>query len=160
MPANAARDTTTEAIAWALLSVARSMNQVKAHDWLCKQAGVDLDRGGAALLYKLYSEGDDVRPTDLAERLGIDSPAVTRKVQQLERAGLLRRSPDPEDARALRLRLTDTGRSSIERLFRAREERLEELLAKWSRCDLEDFARLLQLFASTLAGEGEEHDAS
>jgi DNA-binding MarR family transcriptional regulator len=60
----------------------------------------------------------------------------------------------------LRLRLTDTGRSSIERLFRAREDRLHELLAKWSRCDLEEFARLLQLFASTLAGEGDEHDAS
>ena len=78
---------TTENTASALLSLARVMNQFKTHDTFCRQAGVDLDRSGAALLYKLFSEGEDVRLGELAERLGIDSPAVTRKVQQLERAG-------------------------------------------------------------------------
>jgi DNA-binding MarR family transcriptional regulator len=160
MSVEVTRDPTTETIATALSSVARSMNQAKTHDALCRRAGVDLDRGGAALLYKLHSEGEDVRPTDLAERLGIDTPAVTRKVQQLERAGLLRRSPDPVDARASRLRLTDAGRCSIERLFRAREDRLEELLAHWSKDDLEEFARLIELFASAVARDEGAHDGS
>jgi DNA-binding MarR family transcriptional regulator len=155
MPTKALKDRTTGAIASALLSVARAMNQVKTHDMLCRRAEVELDRGGAALLYKLYSEGEDVRPTDLTERLGIDSPGVTRKVQQLERAELLRRTPDPDDARASRLWLTDAGRSSIEALLAAREQWLEELLEGWSKTDRKEFARLLHLFASTISRGGD-----
>lgn len=155
MHATAHSDAATGNIAAALLSVSRLMNQVKSHDALCKQAGVDLDRSGAALLFKLYAEGENVRITELAERLGIDGPAVTRKVQQLERDGLLRRSPDPEDARASRLALTDTGRTHIELLLAARDRWLDSLLDGWSDADRREFARLLDLFASTLAAEGE-----
>ncbi|HLN16939.1 MAG TPA: MarR family transcriptional regulator [Acidimicrobiales bacterium] len=148
-------DRTTEAIAAALLSVARAMNQVRTHEMLCKRAGVDLDRSGGALLYKLYAEGEDVRLTELAERLAVDPPAVTRKVQQLERAGLLARSADPADARAMRLRLTPEGRHSIERLLSARQQWLDSLLRGWSGDDRREFARLLQLLASTIEFEAE-----
>jgi DNA-binding MarR family transcriptional regulator len=157
MPTKTTAAVTTEQIATELLSVARTMNQVKRHDTFCKQAGVDLDRGGAALLYKLYSEGENARVTDLADRLGIDAPAVTRKVQQLERAGLLCRSADPDDARAHRLTLTTDGRRSIEQLLLARQHWLEETLVGWSQEDRAEFARLLNLFASTIAEVGGEH---
>ncbi len=149
------QDRTTETIASALLSLARVMNQFKTHDTLCRQAGVDLDRGGAALLYKLFAEGEDVRLGELADRLGIDSPAVTRKVQQLERVGLVTRSPDPADARAARVRLAPAGRRSIEKLLRARELWLEEMLGDWSERDRAELARLLELLATTIAHLGE-----
>jgi DNA-binding MarR family transcriptional regulator len=148
-------DGTTQTIASALLSVARVMTQYKSHDALCRQAGVDLDRGGAALLYKLFAEGDDVRLGELAERLGIDSPAVTRKVQQLEREGLVERSADPTDARAARVRLAPAGRESIERLLQARQLWFDELLAGWSPEDRSELARLLHQFAATIAHEGD-----
>ncbi|HML00064.1 MAG TPA: hypothetical protein VK428_07750, partial [Acidimicrobiales bacterium] len=70
-------DRVTEEIAAALSSVARVVNQVKVHETLCKRAGVDLDRAGAALVYKLYTEGPNMRLTELADRLAIDPPAVT-----------------------------------------------------------------------------------
>jgi DNA-binding MarR family transcriptional regulator len=143
-------DKATTAISSALLSAARVMTQVRVHDMLCRQAGDDLDRSGATLLYKLHAEGDNVRLTDLAERLGVDAPAVTRKVQQLERQGLIDRSVDPGDARAFRLQITDEGRSAIERLLVARQCWLEDRLDGWSRADRNEFARLLQQFASTL----------
>ena len=150
MATRTADDQVTESIASALLTVARAMTQVKVHEGLCRQAGVDLDRGGAALLYKLYAEGENVRLTDLAERLGIDSPAVTRKVQQLERRGLVARSPDPVDARASRLRLTPDGRGAIECLLDARRLWLAQLLEGWSDADRRHLARLLQLFSETV----------
>jgi len=159
VPTKTKVDATTEQIASSLLSVARLMNQVKRHDTLCRQAEVDLDRGGAALLFKLYSEGENVRITDLADRLGIDAPAVTRKVQQLERAGMLSRTVDPEDARALRLALTDEGRQSIERLLRARQDWIDAMLHGWSRQDRQEFGRLLGQFASSIAAAAEPHGA-
>ncbi|HXQ61278.1 MAG TPA: MarR family transcriptional regulator [Acidimicrobiales bacterium] len=146
-------DTTTGEIDAALLSVARVMNQVRVHAKLRADAGVDIDRAGAAVLYKLLVESESLRLCDLAERLGIDSPAVTRKVQQLEHLGLVIRSPDPVDGRASRLLLTRDGRRSIERLLGARRVWLEELLSEWPPEDRKEFARLLQLFANTI-----EHD--
>jgi DNA-binding MarR family transcriptional regulator len=148
-------DTTTGEIDGALLSVARVMNQVRVHSKLRAAAGVDVDRAGAAVLYKLLVEGESLRLCDLAERLGIDSPAVTRKVQQLEQLGLVARSPDPVDGRASRLHLTGDGTRSIERLLGARRVWLEDLLSEWPTADRQEFARLLQLFAATIEDDGE-----
>jgi DNA-binding MarR family transcriptional regulator len=143
-------DTTTGEIDGALLSVARVMNQVRVHAKLRAEAGVDIDRAGAAVLYKLLVEGDSLRLCDLAERLGIDSPAVTRKVQQLEHLGLVVRSPDPVDGRASRLLLTREGKRSIERLLGARRMWLERMLSEWPPADRLEFSRLLALFAATI----------
>jgi DNA-binding MarR family transcriptional regulator len=150
MTSPVAADATTGEIDGALLSVARVMNQVRVHAKLRAEAGVDIDRAGGAVLYKLLVEEDSPRLCDLAERLGIDSPAVTRKVQQLEHLGLVVRSPDPLDGRASRLLLTSEGKRSIERLLGARRQWLEELLSEWPKADRLEFARLLQMFAATI----------
>ena len=86
----------------ALQNVARSITQVRLHERLLRQAGVRLDRAGATLLFKLSAKGDSLRVTDLAEILGVDTPTVTRKVQQLERDGMVVRQIDPADRRASR----------------------------------------------------------
>jgi DNA-binding MarR family transcriptional regulator len=148
-------DTTTGEIDGALLSVARVMNQVRVHSKLRAEAGVDVDRAGGAILYKLLVEADSLRLCDLAERLGIDSPAVTRKVQHLEHLGLVARSADPADGRASRLVLTDEGRRTIERLLGARRAWLDGLLAEWPAVDRREFARLLHRFATTIEDDVE-----
>jgi DNA-binding MarR family transcriptional regulator len=106
-------------------------------------------------VYKLYSEGENVRLTDLAERLAIDSPAVTRKVQQLEAAGFVCRSTDPVDARALRIKLTRTGRTAIERLLCARQQWFDQILNRWPSSERRELARLLDLLASSIAEHAE-----
>ena len=153
-------DGETPGIAATLLTVARATNKAKIHDALCRSAGVDLDRSGSILLYKLYSEGDEIHLTELAERLEIDSPAVTRKVQQLERGGFLHRSRDPDDARAVRLSLTSVGRDAIERLLMARQEWLDGLLEGWPNKDRAEFSRLVEKFALTISRKGSLQDGA
>ena len=113
----------------------------------CNLAGVRLDRAGATLLFKLSAKGDSLRVTDLAEILGVDTPTVTRKVQQLERDGMVVRQTDPDDRRASRIRLTPAGRRTIERVRRARRAWLEQLLQGWDDDDLSALADLLSHFA-------------
>jgi MarR family transcriptional regulator for hemolysin len=48
---------------------------------------------------------------DLAKSLGIEGATLTRHLDALEEAGLVRRRRDPEDRRAVRLELTDEGRA-------------------------------------------------
>ncbi len=58
------------------------------------------------------------------------APAVSRSVDTLVRAGLVERSPDPDNRRRLAIRLTDAGRQEIVDGFRtgtALQARLERL---------------------------------
>jgi MarR family transcriptional regulator, organic hydroperoxide resistance regulator len=53
---------------------------------------------------------DGLTPGELAKRIGVETPTVTRAVQRMEAAGLAKREPDLEDARLVRVRLTERGR--------------------------------------------------
>lgn len=90
--------------------------------------------------------------TELAERLGITSPGALKIVQQMEDTGYLERIPDPDDARAKRLRLTRRGRAALTaaRSFHARFERdLAERLG----------ARKVQALRDVLADVVARHEA-
>jgi DNA-binding MarR family transcriptional regulator len=139
-----------------LQNVARSITQVRLHERLLRSAGVRLDRSGAALLHKLSIGGDSLRVTDLAEVLGVDAPTVTRKVQQLEREEMVVRQNDPHDGRATRIRLTPTGRRTLERVRRARRAWLDQLLEGWDDHDLSTLASLLGRFAGDLERDLED----
>jgi DNA-binding MarR family transcriptional regulator len=60
------------------------------------------------------------RQADLAAEFDTDSASMTRTVQRLERAGFVRRRPDPADGRANLVDSTPAGmalRDRIERLW-------------------------------------------
>jgi DNA-binding MarR family transcriptional regulator len=54
-----------------------------------------------------------LRMTDLARATMLSSGGMTRLVGRLEHRGLVRRDPDPEDARAFRASLTEAGQASL-----------------------------------------------
>jgi DNA-binding MarR family transcriptional regulator len=135
-----------------LSTIAQAVHQARLHERLLRAAGIRLDRAGASLLSKLDGHGDEApRVTALAERLSVDTPTVTRKLQQLERLGLVARSDDPGDRRAHRIKLTTRGRSTLARLTTARRAWLDQLLADWTDEDRATFAALLERFTSRLA---------
>jgi len=143
-------DETIVGIESALHTLARRLKQARLHDFVLKQAGLDIDQAGLAILYALHAEKGSLRVTDLAERLGIDAPAVTRKAQRLERLGLVSRARCAEDARVCRLRLSAEGQEAISRFLLARHQWLVTLLADWPPEDQRDFARLIGRFASDI----------
>lgn len=76
-----------------------------------------------ALMRLLAVSEGDVGVTDLAHRLGINSAAVTRQVQELERERLVTRRADSRDGRRSYIGLSASGR----RLFEEIHERTHEL---------------------------------
>jgi DNA-binding MarR family transcriptional regulator len=141
----------TERILAGLSTISRSFTKVRLHEQLLGDAGVRVDRAGAALLSKLLASDDGtLRVTALAERLGVDAPTVTRKIQQLERLGLVARDADPDDRRAHRIRLTPQGCETLDRLTAAKRRWLAALLDGWSTEDRTAFATLLGAFADRL----------
>jgi DNA-binding MarR family transcriptional regulator len=51
---------------------------------------------------------------DLAAFERVSRPSMTRLVRDMERDGLVRRLPDPDDGRGVRVRITDKGRALVE----------------------------------------------
>ncbi|HEV2427508.1 MAG TPA: MarR family transcriptional regulator [Acidimicrobiales bacterium] len=69
----------------------------------------------------------------LAEQ--VTPPTVTKAVQSLEEAGLLTCSPDPDDRRSTRVRLTPNGRREVATIRRRKTEFLEGALRQLSPAD-------------------------
>ena len=56
---------------------------------------------------------------DLTKRAELSSGAMTNRLDRLERAGLVRRIPDPEDRRGVLVELTDAGDKTWEKALGA-----------------------------------------
>jgi DNA-binding MarR family transcriptional regulator len=107
-------------------------------------------------LYKLHAHAEaSFRVSQLAERLGIDAPAVTRKVQQLERLGFVSRGPDAEDRRATRIQLTSAGEATLQLVLKAHKKRLARLFDSWTKEELRSFSSSMGRFAEALTDEME-----
>jgi DNA-binding MarR family transcriptional regulator len=88
--------------------------------------GREMSRTAASVLATLRDTGPR-RITELAASEAIAQPSATTLVARLERDGLARREPDPDDARAVRVHLTDEGR---ERLTAMRAQRAADVDAR------------------------------
>jgi DNA-binding MarR family transcriptional regulator len=103
---------------------------------------VGLHVGQEMLLIELWEE-DGLRGGELAERLGVEPPTITRMLRSLERCGLVTRRQDPEDARSFRVYLTDEGRSLEGPVARCWENVEEKAFAGMSAGERRSFHRLL-----------------
>jgi MarR family transcriptional regulator for hemolysin len=66
---------------------------------------------------------------DIARRLKIEGPTLTRMLDSLEKDGLVERLPDPTDRRTKQLRLTPTGEAALEEIFGIADTMRARLLA-------------------------------
>jgi DNA-binding MarR family transcriptional regulator len=142
-----------DAITASLQVLTRSFNQARHHEVLLQDAGVRIDRAGALLLYKLHHAKEALRVSELAELLAIDTPSVTRKVQQLERLGYVSIQPEIEDRRAKRVALTPTGDQTLQRVMAAGKKRLARLFVGWTKEEIETLSALMSKLANAFQGE-------
>jgi DNA-binding MarR family transcriptional regulator len=70
----------------------------------------DVRASYGALLVPLFEE-DGPRMTELARRARLSKQTLTTMARLLERDGLITRQPDPDDARATRIFLTERAKS-------------------------------------------------
>ena len=88
-------------------------------------AGLGLHVGQEMVLLELWKE-DGLKGGELASRLRVEPPTVSRMLGRLEGCGLLERRRDPEDARSFRVFLTERGRGlrgPVEELWQGVEDR-------------------------------------
>ncbi len=92
-------------------------------------------------------------PTELSTALIVTSGGMTKRLNGLERGGLIRREPDPNDRRSTAVSLTREGKRLVEKILPehvANEQRLLEELSAKERAEL---AGLLETLAIALGDD-------
>lgn len=80
-------------------------------------------------LYFLQRAPDEgLRVGDLAHALAVTVGGTSKLVDRIEAAGLIARSPDPDDRRASRVTLTPLGRRTVRAAIRTYEAEITELV--------------------------------
>lgn len=90
-----------------------------------------------------------VRVSQLAAHLGIAPRSATEVADALESAGLMSRSPDPTDRRAVLLTLTERGRHTVSSVRDRRRAAADAAVATLSAADRAELRRLLQRLLDT-----------
>ena len=126
--------------AWEALFRAQStiVQELAARD-----AWEDLVPREYGVLYALSSAPEGLRITELGEDVLLTQPGMSRLVARLEARGLVQRVPDPDDARASRIRLTAAGVATQRRIGLTHARHVAEAMTR--NLDRPELEQLLDL---------------
>src|SRR4051812_42889087 len=99
------------------------------------------------LLHLSQATEGRLRRVDLAQQLGLTASAVTRMLIPLEKIGLVKRQPDPHDARVGYAVLTAAGRETLARARESAELISQEVIPSSAAPHLSDLNDALSVLA-------------
>jgi DNA-binding MarR family transcriptional regulator len=105
---------TAEVAAHLRLAVARTARRLRQEAFAAEGRG-ELSPSLSAALVTIDIHGP-LTPSELAERERVKRPTATRILANLDRLGLVTRTPDPADGRASLVATTASGRTLLQRL--------------------------------------------
>ncbi|MDH6705795.1 DNA-binding MarR family transcriptional regulator [Kitasatospora sp. MAA19] len=145
-PDEAGADRSAEAV-WAVLPrlthLSNAMTRGRLVERATEAAGLTLDRPATGVLLTVHAADRPLRIGEIAERMQVVGPHVTRQVQELERRGLVRRVGDPHDRRASLIEPTAEGAKAANRYTTSMLGWFADAMADWSDQDRGDLGRLL-----------------
>ncbi|MCH6471379.1 MarR family winged helix-turn-helix transcriptional regulator [Sinomonas terrae] len=100
-----------------------------AHD----RRAADVGTAEAGVLRMISEFGG--RAVDIAEKLNVSPPVLSRHIAELQERGLVARRRDPEDRRAQLLELTEAGKAKLAEVEEARISLLLDMLKGWDEAD-------------------------
>jgi DNA-binding MarR family transcriptional regulator len=109
----------------------------------------DLHPGLSLVAYTLLTEirlTPGTRAADLCAHFSLDKSTLSRQLEQLISAGLLRREGERPGRRGTMLALTPAGERHLAAAAQAVRHRLAERLAGWDDGDIATFAQLVNRF--------------
>lgn len=121
------------------------------HKHLKKLAGKKLDRYDLPVwafdvLAALRRTGPPYQstPTELCASTLLTSGAMTNRLDRLEESELVERLPDPDDRRGLIIRLTENGRTLVDKAARVRFDQANEAVSSLTGAERRQLVALLR----------------
>ncbi|GFG73789.1 MarR family winged helix-turn-helix transcriptional regulator [Mycobacterium botniense] len=119
----------------------------------------DLTLAQLSILVTLLEQGP-IRMTDLAAHERVRTPTTTVAIRRLEKIGLVKRSRDPSDLRAVLVDITPRGRSILAESLDNRRAALATMLNQLPESDLETLMKALGPLERLACGEPATSSAS
>jgi DNA-binding MarR family transcriptional regulator len=111
--------------------------------------------GGVSLartkVLRVLVRSGPVKQARLAEELGLAARSITQAVEAMERDGLVRRTPDPEDRRAKVVTATEEGARALEAGESSGNEILRRVFRRFGPDQLAALEEVLTVIDTTIA---------
>jgi len=111
--------------------------------YLVRRLDADGELSAAQLSTLKMLLDNGVRVGEIARNLGVRVPSATEQIIKLERAGLARREPDPDDSRAVLVVLTAAGRAAVDSANARRNAVMAGILSSLTEQDRQALAAAL-----------------
>jgi DNA-binding MarR family transcriptional regulator len=131
-----------------LLAVVARLNR-----YATQRIQMQLPAAQARLLSTIDAHGE-ARICDLAAVDHCSQPTMTTQVRRLEDAGLVARTVDPGDARAVRIKITPEGMRTLGRVRADRAAAIEPQLAKLNAADRQTLVEAVAVLRRVLEDSG------
>ncbi|WP_410662857.1 MarR family winged helix-turn-helix transcriptional regulator [Amycolatopsis sp. lyj-84] len=141
-----------------LTQLSTVLNRSRLGERAMESAGITLDRPAMTVLVTLHMADRPLRVGEIADRMHVVGPHVTRHLNGLERRGLVVRVADPEDQRARLIELTPDGKVIPDRYLRTLLGWFGDALTDWPEEDRKIFGSLLGRFVDDLTARLEVVD--
>jgi DNA-binding MarR family transcriptional regulator len=112
-----------------------------------------LSEGRFVILFLLNAADQAIAPKVLAEQAGITRATVTGLLDGLERDQLVERHANPEDRRALSIRLTSKGKSIARTAFEQHSRWIARIFGNLSPQEREQLIQLLEKVSNNLSNK-------
>jgi DNA-binding MarR family transcriptional regulator len=138
----------------ALTQAARSMRTAITRN--LGDSGLYAGQDGVILA---LAEEDGLPAGSLAQKLGVKAPTITRTIGRMEAQGFVERRADADDARLTKVYLTESGRSTVERI-NVSAQACDTLATRgFSDKEIRTAVRLLKAIDSNLLAVGAVNEA-
>lgn len=93
---------------------------------------------------EVQTRGGPKTPAELAEMAGCTRATMTGLIDSLERDGMVKREPDAQDRRMMRVVLTDSGRSLIQTMLPQHFQQVTQMMSGLNDEELRTLSSLLE----------------
>jgi DNA-binding MarR family transcriptional regulator len=136
---------------------------------LARYLEVELKRHEASLIRfnimtTLFKNGGEMTPSEIAESVFREKNSITAVINTLERQGVVRREPSPDDRRSVKVIITDKGWKEANRLSPIAQELSREVLSCMDKEKVENLVDIMRTVRESLlpriartTGNGKRH---
>jgi DNA-binding MarR family transcriptional regulator len=102
------------------------------------------------IMSTLFKSGGEMTPSEIAESVFREKNSVTAVINTLEREGVVRREPSPNDGRSVRVVITDKGWQEANRLSPVAQELSREALSCMDKGQVEALVGIMRNLRESL----------
>lgn len=108
---------------------------------------------GQETVMELLKDGAELTPGQIADRLGVRPPTVTKTITRLSEQGFVDRRASDTDARQIHVALTDEGRAVLDAMNEAIRRSEKRALEGLKKKDRKHLAKILARIQENLTGK-------